>query len=175
MLAGLVFSWGLAGNAESDAVVLGEAVGQIQHALPRSAGRAWRRECLASRNRRNRGPAIALRASGRVVVQRQVPGPCMTGLHVGEQAIAWRLGEVVRKKDWQSLAHRQDCQRRSTRPCQATPQTYDSVSGKFSSMVIVWNPNVIGRSARTCNGMLNSNSASVSDLHRFNLRCGCGD
>ena len=98
MLVGLFFTRSLAGNAESDAVVLGEAVGQIQHTLPRSAGRAWRRECRASFNRRNRGPAIALRASGRVVVQRQVPGPFMTGLHVGEQAIAWRLGEVVRKK-----------------------------------------------------------------------------
>ena len=98
MLAGLIFRWGLAGNADSDAAVLGEAVGQIQHALPRSAGRAWRRECLASLNRVNRGPAILLRSSGRVVVQCRVPGSFMTGLQVGEQAIAWRLGEVVRKR-----------------------------------------------------------------------------
>ena len=44
ILVGFIFSPGLAGNAESDSVVLGEAVGQIQHALPKSAGRAWLRE-----------------------------------------------------------------------------------------------------------------------------------
>ena len=94
MLVGLDFCRGPAGNAESESVLRGEAVGQIQGASPISAGRAWRRELLTFSNRRNCFPAQFIRASGRVVVQRDVPGDMfsMTGLDVGDEAIAWRLG-----------------------------------------------------------------------------------
>ena len=41
-----------------------------------------------------------VRASGHVVVQRRVPGYIlvMTLIHVGEEAIAWILGEVAQKR-----------------------------------------------------------------------------
>ena len=96
MLVGLIFSGGLGGNAESDPVVLREAVRQFQNAFPRSAGRAWLRECLAIRNRRNCRAAIILRPSGRSVVQCPVPQTFMIGLHVVDQGIPCVFGAVER-------------------------------------------------------------------------------
>ena len=85
MLVGLIFSRGVGGNTELDVVVLVEAVGQFQNALPRSASRAWRRVCLAFSNRRNRRPGIVL-------------GPVDAWMRVVDQGIVWVLGEVGRKR-----------------------------------------------------------------------------
>ena len=94
MIGGLLFSRGLAENADSESVLRGEAVGQIQGASPISAGRAWLRVLLTFVKRMNCFPARFIRPSGRVVVQCDVPGDFffMIVLDVGDEAIAWRLG-----------------------------------------------------------------------------------